>query len=155
MTIRILFFFALFLLRDADSTRENSFAGRCVGATNCTACTSCRYCKHCNSGGRCGVCGGGESRETVRSYPNVPATRSSAGKHGSNVLQYFVNARWINVRSGPGTDFIIIDRIDNLTPVAVGLTHNGWCQIFYFKESYRNGYILRKYLSPRVSIEHK
>lgn len=143
-------------IEDAGSTIENTNGGRCVGAINCTACTSCRYCKHCNSGGSCGVCGGGTKiRGAIRSYPKVPDTRSSRGMHENYGIQYFVKARWINVRSGPGTGFIVIDRIDNLTPVTVGLTHNGWCHIFYQKGSSRNGYVLRKYLSSRVSIEYK
>lgn len=116
--------------------------GKCVGSSYCSACTNCSRCGHCSSGGSCGVC---SRRKNYKSKENSkPKHNSSSEKKQSNsytsksktnaydlpndiTSKYYlknllVNITALNLRSGPGTSYSIIEVLkkeQNLTFLAM------------------------------------
>ena len=141
------------------------YCGRCVGSAYCSACTTCNYCKHCNSGGSCGVCGGGASSRSdynkrSPNYPRyTPPTTYSPPTNNyekKTYIQYFVNTNLLNVRSGPGINYNIIDRIIYAQKVKVEFDLNdGWCYIKYINtyNLMSNGFVSKKYLAYHIISE--
>ena len=149
--------FSILLGDDPAKNALGECCGRCVGSAYCTACTSCNYCKHCNSGGSCGVCGGGVSKNSDPGYINKsksyerinPPSKEPTNK--KRYVQYYVNTRYLNVRSGPGTSYSVIDKISYYTNVRIERfsTNGGWCYISYYgtNSSLRSGYVVQAYLA--------
>lgn len=142
---------------EGDRARNvlNKCCGKCVGSSNCTACTTCNYCRYCNSGGSCGVCGGGSNRRSF-GYGNTDGndSRSNLIPRGSvnkaRYIQYYIDTKYVNVRSGPGTEYGIIDRLTYRTNIYVEtFCTNGWCFIRYYKANLtlQSGYVANTYIA--------
>jgi uncharacterized protein YgiM (DUF1202 family) len=149
-----------FILRDDSiSTVLKECCGKCVGSSYCTACTTCNYCKHCNSGGSCGVCGGGSSfsSENSRRNPSVPSyTPPKSSYSKKTYIQYFVNTSMLNVRSGQGLNYEVIDKISYYTKVKIeSELGDGWCFIKCINSNANisNGYVATRYLSSYTFSE--
>lgn len=105
--------------------------GRCTGSSYCTACTNCSRCGHCGSGGSCGVCS-----KSYRATPKKASTykpSSSRVNKSSNsytsklktviynlpndisskyyLKNLIVNIEVLNLRSGPGTSYSVIETL--------------------------------------------
>jgi uncharacterized protein YgiM (DUF1202 family) len=144
---------------DSVSTALDKCCGRCVGSAYCTACTTCNYCKYCNSGGSCGVCGGGSSfrSENSRRNSSVPSYTPPKSSYSKRTyIQYFVNTSLLNVRSGPGLNYEVIDKISYYTKVKIeSEVSSGWCFIKYINSNgyIRNGYVVKRFLSSYTTSE--
>ena len=115
--------------------------GRCTGSSYCTACTNCSGCKHCaQNGGSCGVCLGGSNRSTFTSYSSRSSKSVKKKKESTNYSNSYsspsygfydnsttasqaseevlydsvltVKTSILNVRSGPGTNYSVIVKLE-------------------------------------------
>ncbi|MCW3464016.1 SH3 domain-containing protein [Chitinophaga nivalis] len=175
--IILLTLFSFMPVRDNVVNAWEACCGKCVGSGYCTACTSCNYCKHCNSGGSCGVCrsssmsgSSSNSSSSSSSGSNGSSERNSGRglEYGSTnnsfyspgsapkkrmkkqqQEQYYVNRKYLHVRTGPGEKYTIIDKLNYGTHVYLqGVYTNGWCLIHYYGAdlTLKSGYVLRAYI---------
>lgn len=157
MNFKIIFLLlSLPFILEGNSARNalKECCGKCVGSSYCTVCTTCNYCKHCNSGGSCGVCGGGSSgRGTAYgntnrgNYRTNPEPKEPLKK--TRYIQYYISTRYLNVRSGPGTTYAIIDKLTYRTNIHVETIYpNGWCFIHYYGYdlTLKSGYVAKVYI---------
>lgn len=134
---------------------------RCTGSSNCRACKNCKYCKHCNSGGSCGVCSGGRSsyRSTTRSARSTPKVRKVYSTTGSSIYslpddpysQYYlktliVTNTYLNMRSGPGTNYRIIQKLKKDQLLTFLAMIGSWVKV-RIKGSKTVGYVHMKYIA--------
>ena len=130
-------------------------SGRCVGSAYCTACKNCSACRWCNSGGSCGVCGGGKSRSsnsfTVPRKSNRTNSNSETSSSPTNsfftATKKTVTSKTLNVRSGPGTQYSVIDVLHEGDLVPAYGAIGEWTKVAYLRygDSY-SGYVFSKYL---------
>jgi hypothetical protein len=92
--------------------------GRCTGSASCRVCTNCTRCAHCNSGGSCGVCAGGSNNNSystptpVYSTPKKTNTYSgSTTNENSSKILMLVTSQELNVRSGPGSTYSVVEQL--------------------------------------------
>lgn len=109
--------------------------GRCTGSAYCRACTNCSRCGHCNSGGSCGVCGDGSNqtysspKKTKKSFSNYyTSTREISKEYYENETIYISN-EVINLRSGPGLNYEIIEQIYSGDPVTFIEKEGEWIKV--------------------------
>ena len=160
MQTRALLLLLIPVLLKGDTIREalDTCCGRCVGSSYCSACTTCNYCKYCNSGGSCGVCGGGSGsggsnrrsgssgQAPSRIYPQTVVPQS---ERTAVTIQYYVTATMLNVRSGPGINYLVTDKVAYGTQVRIDNRYNsGWCFIRYYSNGLLlSGFVLMKHLA--------
>ncbi len=133
----------------------STLGGKCVGSSSCTACTNCSRCKHCSNGGSCGVCSGRSNRSTSPSNSNlytippsnntkIPNGGTSGGSKSKKVtgLKLVVLSQELKLRSGPGTEFEVVENltlgdqlnyIDKESGWINVTTHNGSVGFVYYK----------------------
>lgn len=149
--------------------------GRCTGSSYCTACTNCSGCKHCaQNGGSCGVCSGGSSRSTFTSsssrssksvkkkkgntnYSNSYSTssyrfydNSTTASQASEEVLYdsvlTVKTSILNVRSGPGTNYSVIVKLEKGDYVrCIETTNEDWVKVEVVQTGVE-GYVYKKNL---------
>lgn len=148
---------------DAHSTENHG--ARCTGSASCRACKNCNYCKHCNSGGSCGVCRGGNSSRSssysTYSRNSSSSSRSYSSSTGSSFYStpsfpeprnYYVNAKQLNVRSGPSIEYPVIGKLSK-GEVHLGTpSTSSWIKIELISISngelkQKTGYVHKSYLS--------
>lgn len=133
----------------------STLGGKCVGSSSCTACTNCSRCKHCSNGGSCGVCSGRSSRTTYPTNSNlytnpsnnntkIPNGKTSGSSKSKKVtvLKLIVLSQELKLRSGPGSEFGVIENltlgdqlnyIDKESNWINVITQNGSVGYVYFK----------------------
>lgn len=141
----------------------------CTGSSNCRACKNCKYCKHCNSGGSCGVCGGGRSsyRSSTRSTKSTPTVNraygSSSSRSSSSSIynlpddrysEYYlktliVTNSYLNMRSGPGTGYRIIRRLQEDQLLTFLAMTGSWVKV-RIKGGETIGFVHMKYVAVLV-----
>lgn len=124
---------------------------KCTGSANCTACTTCSGCRHCKKeGGSCGVCSS-SSRNQYRTTPNYSSGSSSSYTTKKKDRGYYlktlvVTSEILNVRSGPGTNYTISDKLYK-NDLLVFLSMQGdWVKVENQKTK-RIGYVYFKYVA--------
>lgn len=120
--------FILYLPASIDPDKNG---GKCTGSANCRACKTCNYCKHCNNGGSCGVCAGGSS-SSASAYFNSSSSSSRPSYSGSSINsqgRFLVKADNVDVRSGPGTTYAIIDGLSRGEIVNGSSGTSSWVEI--------------------------
>ncbi len=134
----------------------------CTGSANCRACKNCKYCKHCNSGGSCGVCGGGGRTyrsSTPSSRSVTTASRAYGSTDGSGVYhlpddrfsEYYaktliVTNEYLNMRSGPSTDYRIIQRLKEGQRLTFLAMTGSWVKVRTVREN-TPGFVHMKYVA--------
>lgn len=150
--------------------------GRCTGSSYCTACTNCSGCKHCaQNGGSCGVCSGGSSRSSFTSTSSNSRTtktkkRNSSYSNSKSVsspthgfynngateppateeVQYdsilTVKTSILNVRTGPGTNYPVIIKLEKGDYVrCIETTKGDWVKVEVVPTGVE-GYVYKKNL---------
>ena len=133
--------------------------GRCTGSAYCTACKNCSRCAHCGSGGTCGVCATVAEPEE----PKKPRTRNknspSSGQTGNkarpntaqndgtaiNAPAQFEAIADVNLRSGPGENFRIVDKIPKGAKLVKLSQRGAWSKVRVISSN-KTGYVLSKYI---------
>lgn len=124
-------------------------SAKCTGNIYCTACTNCNYCAYCNNGGSCGVC------SYSPSTPNIPRTNGSI-KYSENYMEdeinsslykkvMFVNNEYLNFRTGPGTNFSLISKLNKGDKLLFLASKNGWVKVKSLASG-KIGYVYGQYL---------
>ena len=142
----------------ASCSMENE--ARCTGSANCRACKNCSRCQYCNSGGTCGVCSGSSNayyysepqrKPKAVTHKKAPSSRSThrynkAESYGNgNNLTYFIDAKAVNLRKGPGTKFPIIMKL-GFSERLVHISGSGtWIQVKVERNG-QVGYIHKNFL---------
>ena len=89
---------------------------RCTGSASCRACTNCSRCGYCNSGGSCGVCSARttyvSSKKVARTTKTYRSANSTMAKNYSTGDLMMVTNQTLNLRSGPGTDYDILETLE-------------------------------------------
>lgn len=149
--------------------------GRCTGSAHCTACTNCKYCKYCNNGGSCGICAGRNRKTTTRTYQPEWTRNSSTSKSsstgtksrsiaGGNLYaesgiyvmpddkysEYYqktliVNAETLNLRTGPGTEYAIRDRLYKYQALTFLAMKENWIKV-EIQSNHSIGYVHYNYV---------
>ncbi len=150
--------------------------GRCTGSSYCTACTNCSGCKHCaQNGGSCGVCSGGSSRSSFTSTSSSSRTTKSKKRNSSysnsksassptygfyddntttasvndEVLKgtiMIVKTSMLNVRTGPGTNYPVIIKLEKGDYVrCIESTKGDWVKVEVVPAGVE-GYVYKKNL---------
>lgn len=149
----LLLLLPLFNINNSYNKIVEECCGKCVGSGNCRACKNCNYCKYCNSGGSCGVCGGGgggssyERTPKSSSYPNYTPPSATYKKKVTKL--YIVNTKLLNVRSGPGLNYSVIDKIGFATLVTIEkIIGTSWVLIKYNEGGlYKTGYVVKRFIN--------
>ncbi len=135
--------------------------GRCTGSAYCTACKNCSGCKHCNSVGSCGVCSGGRTvrkKSTSSRKSSTYKTKSSKinSINGStystkktntySISDYLlVTASTLNMRSGPGTQYKIVEKLSYYDKLKYLDRKGNWLKVKVV-ESEKIGWVYYKYV---------
>lgn len=134
------------------STKEE---GRCTGSASCKVCKNCSRCAHCGAGHSCGVCADMEEPEesqkttrkntTPRATTNKPRTPSANNDPDLSPAAQFEAISEINLRSGPGENFGIVEKLRKGAKM-IKLTERGsWTKV-QVVSSGKTGYVLSKYI---------
>jgi uncharacterized protein YgiM (DUF1202 family) len=75
------------------------------------------------------------------------AAESKVGSAGSERTQPYVTTSTVNVRSGPGTQYKIVAKIESDTKINVAVNENGWLKVIS-KKGNPPGYIDEKFAKP-------
>ncbi len=117
----------------------------CTGSAYCSACTNCSGCKHCaKQGGSCGVCSSGSKKKT-RSKSSTRSTHSIPKIHSYSFKSTVYTTTLLNLRSGPGTHYKIIEKLPKNEPLKYLETKDSWVKVKNI-ESGSIGYVYYKYL---------
>ena len=141
--------------------------GRCTGSAYCTACKNCRYCKYCSNGGSCGVCSGGSKRtykpKPTYTYPSTSTSTTNSywynkGNAKSNIYnlsndifsKYYlknlmVNTLTLNLRTGPGTEYNVLKRINKYQKLIFLAMTGNWVKV-KVKSTNIIGFVHYKYI---------
>ena len=150
----------------------NEHGGRCTGSASCSACSNCSRCGHCSSGGTCGVCRGSSSGRSFYSSGSTSKKKKkiSYSKPSSNSVSrgfssvtpkkkpiYYYNSntsvindnllytiyKSVNIRSGAGTNFSILETVPLNTKLIFLDTENDWYKVKIY-DSGNEGYVYKK-----------
>lgn len=125
---------------------------RCTGSANCTACTTCSGCRHCKKeGGSCGVCSSSSSRKQYRATPSYSTGSGSTYTTKKKDRGYYlktlvVTSTTLNMRSGPGTNFNISDKLYKNDQLVFLSMQGGWVKVEN-KKTKNIGYVSSKYVA--------
>ncbi len=151
----------LFLLSSNIYSQEKLLAsccedkdGRCTGSAYCSACSNCSRCKHCSAGGTCGVCYSYSAPVKKKS----PSTNSSASRRSSSKKSSFksssefdntsfliVKSKTLNVRTGPGTNYEVIEKLIKGDFLIYLSFEKDWIKVKVV-DSGKEGYVYYKYV---------
>ena len=158
----------------SQSSTDNAIAsccenkeGRCVGSASCRVCTNCSSCGYCKSGGSCGVCSSGQLTRTTNknyyqsstsnsnNYQNSSRTIKTYSKNNFNLpddpsSEYYlktlmVNINELNLRSGPSTDYKIIEKSKKNQELIFLAMTGDWIKV-RIKSSSTVGFVNFKYI---------
>ncbi|WP_417353081.1 SH3 domain-containing protein [Flavobacterium alkalisoli] len=136
---RLLFFLILLTgitVNAQDSKLIASCCGKCTGSAYCTACKNCTGCKHCSKeGGSCGVC---ESKSKPKAEKNNFSSDSS-----DEVTILTVIPAELNLYSGPGTNYKVLEKLKKGSSVVVIAYSGDWVKVKAVN-SRNTGYVLLK-----------
>lgn len=113
----------------------------CNGSAYCTACKNCSGCKHCaKNGGSCGVCSrSARNRNQYTANRNNKKSTVNSKKFIRNSL-VIVNSQTLNLRSGPGSHYSIIEKLDRNQPLIIIEILGKWLKVRK-KDSDKVGYV--------------
>ena len=153
--LMFLFFFSLACLSQTTSKKMIASSchdgeGRCTGSAYCSACKNCSRCAHCSNGGSCGVCSSNVSYETTKKKKSKTTSknfRSSEIKSNNyyNEDQLLITTQNVNLRSGPSTDYEIIQALPKSMVVFFKERNGEWALVRVMATD-RVGYVSLKYL---------
>lgn len=132
--------------------------GRCTGSASCTACRNCSRCAHCGAGGTCGVCAAvaepeepkksGTRNKKSSSAKTADKPRATTAKNddadASPPEQFEVIAE-VNLRSGPGENFSIVEKIRKGAKLVKLGKRGAWSKVWVISSN-KTGYVLSKYI---------
>lgn len=122
----------------ASCCSGESTTGKCSGTSSCTACSNCKYCGHCaKGGGTCGVC--------APAPKPVKETRSSAVKSHLPGDKLIVASETLNVRSGAGTDYDVVETLADGEALTYLSQQGDWFEVRVVKSGKR-GYVNSKFV---------
>lgn len=162
----LLFFTTHFIIKSQNnqllaSCCETSEA-RCTGSASCTACKNCSRCAHCNSGGSCGVCSSTQSKP-ARTKKSTSVNKTSLSPSSSPDVYFYhkdellvANKSNVNVRSGAGTHYDIIEKLKINDEVLFIQQSGQWIKVTV-KKSKKTGWVYAKNLKrkPKPSTTAK
>ena len=145
---RLLFFLILLTgitVNAQDSKLIASCCGKCTGSAYCTTCKNCSACKHCSKeGGSCGVCEAKPKAKTEKSsQPSGYNYKSSASDSADEVIILSVIPAELNLYSGPGTNYKVIEKLKKGNSVVVIAYSGDWVKVKAVN-SRNTGYVLLK-----------
>jgi len=126
--------------------------GRCTGSAYCSACKNCSRCAHCSAGGSCGVCS-----SSTDSYYTAPKLKRKKAAKVAAIRPENKNSRFasgemlsitideVNLRSGPGTKYVVIRKLDAGEEVQV-IRQSGEWVLIQIKDEDVHGFVHSKYL---------
>lgn len=117
----------------------------CSGSAYCSACTNCSGCRHCaKEGGSCGACNSNLKRR-VRSKSSSNSLRSAPKIEALSFKSKLYTTANLNLRSGPGTHYKIVERLSKNEPLEYLETTGSWIKIKVI-QSGNVGYGYYKYI---------
>lgn len=146
-------FFSLTCLSQATSKKMIASSchdgeGRCTGSAYCSACKNCSRCAHCSNGGSCGVCSSNATYETTTKKKVKPKSYKSVKLKNNNyytIDQLLITTQNVNLRSGPSTDYEILQSLPKASLVYFKEKKGEWALVKVM-ETKRVGYVNLKYL---------
>ncbi|GEM_PF-1927008 len=133
--------------------------GRCTGSASCNVCRNCSRCKHCGGGGTCGVCAavaepeepkksGTRNKNNPSSVKTGNKTRPNTSKEDEaevNPPEQFEVIAEVNLRSGPGENFSIVEKIRKGAKLVKLGKRGAWSKVWVISSN-KTGYVLSKYI---------
>ncbi len=154
-----LFFFTIhFIVKSQNSQLLASCCepaeARCTGSAACTACKNCSRCAYCNSGGSCGVCSSSVNKPD-KPKKSSPIKKSSPASYSSSTASFYskdellvANKSNVNVRSGAGTHYDIIEKLKENDEVIFIQQSGQWFKAIV-KKSKKTGWVYAKNLKRK------
>jgi hypothetical protein len=135
--LAFLFSVSICFSQDIASCCTSKDDGRCTGSASCTACKNCSRCAHCGAGGTCGVCAPATERDRPKPSGNKPKSTGTGTKTPATTTndddvsapaQFEVTAE-VNLRSGPGENFGIIEKMKKGAKVIKLAERGTWTKV--------------------------